>query len=316
MQPTGALHLGNYLGALKQWVDLQKKFEAYFCIVDYHAMTVTCKAKELEKRIAALALDYLATGLDPEESTIFIQSYVSAHTELAWIFNTLTPLGELERMTQFKEKSEQHKQNINAGLFTYPILQAADILLYRADAVPVGEDQVQHVELTRDIAKRFNKTFKKIFPEPKPLLTEHARIMSLADPSKKMSKSLGEKHYIALSDDPGTIRKKISSAVTDTHGGAKAPGVVNLFAILGALDETLVEGFKAEHEKGTLQYKNLKEVTAHTIIAHLAPIQERRKELESQSERIGEILIDGAGRAKKVAEQTIDEVRHAIGVRS
>ena len=315
MQPTGALHLGNYLGALKQWVELQEDNDCIFCIVDYHAMTIDYNPKEMDEHITNLALDYLAAGLDPEKSIIFVQSQVPEHTELAWIFNTVTPLGELERMTQFKEKSSQHKKNINAGLFTYPILQAADILLYKADRVPVGEDQVQHIELTRDIAKKFNTKFGKIFPEPKPILTQSARIMSPQDPTKKMSKSLGDKHYIALTDKADTIKKKIRSAVTDTKGGADSPGIKNLFAILEAIDETVVQGFKKEHSKGTLKYSDLKDVVANTIISHLTPFQERRKELEEQREEVAEILINGAEQAQKIAQKTMKEVREKIGVR-
>ena len=315
MQPTGALHLGNYLGALAQWVKLQETHDCVFCIVDYHAMTIDYKPKEMNARITELALDYLSAGLDPEKSIIFVQSQVPEHTELAWILNTVTALGELERMTQFKEKSAQHKKNVNAGLFTYPILQAADILLYKADRVPVGEDQVQHVELTRDIAKKFNKKFGKTFPEPKPILTASARIMSPADPTKKMSKSLGDKHYIALTDSADTIRKKIKSAVTDTSTGADSPGIKNLFAILEAFDERASKGFKMEHKSGNLRYSDLKDVVANTIISYLTPFQERRKELEEQREEVAEILINGAEKAQKIAEKTMQEVREKIGVR-
>ncbi len=315
MQPTGSLHIGNYLGALQQWVPLQHEHTSFFCIVDYHALTIPYEPKELAQRTHALALDWLAAGIDPEQATIFIQSHVPEHTELAWIFNTITPLGELERMTQFKDKSQQHKKNVNAGLFTYPILQAADILLYKGSVVPVGEDQVQHIELTRDIAKKFNKTFGKTFPETKPQLTKTARIMSLADPTKKMSKSLGDKHYIALTDDEKTIRKKVGSAVTDTGSGAQSPGVQNLFSILEALDPEVVVGFKAEQKKGTLKYKDLKEVVSNTIVSHLTPFQERRTELEAQPEKVADILIAGAEKARERAQETIQEVREKIGIR-
>ncbi|MEK7189265.1 MAG: tryptophan--tRNA ligase, partial [Patescibacteria group bacterium] len=206
--------------------------------------------------------------------------------------------------------------NINAGLFTYPVLQAADVLLYKANTVPVGEDQVQHVELMRVIARKFNKTFGKTFPEPKPLLTENARVMSLADPAKKMSKSLGDKHYIALSDSDEVIKKKVRAAVTATSGGDKSAGVENLFAILEALGgDKLADELKRQHKKGSLQYSELKDVVANTIISHLAPIRERRKEMEQERERVGEILIQGAERAQKIAQQTISEVREKIGVR-
>ncbi|MBI2051011.1 MAG: tryptophan--tRNA ligase [Parcubacteria group bacterium] len=316
IQPTGALHLGNYLGAVKQWTDLQHEHESIFCIVDYHAMTIEYDPKKLPERISGLALDLLACGIDPEKATLFVQSQVAEHTELGWIFNTLTPIAELERMTQYKDKSEQNKQNINAGLFTYPVLQAADVLLYKANLVPVGEDQVQHVELMRVISRRFNKAFGKLFPEPKPLLTKQARVMSLSDPTKKMSKSLGDKHYIALSDSDEVIKKKVRCAVTATEGREKSPGVENLFAILEALGgEKLADELKRQHKKGSLQYSDLKDVVANTIISHLKPIRERRAALEKERERIGEILIEGAEAAQKIAQQTMREVREKIGVR-
>lgn len=316
IQPTGSLHLGNYLGAIKQWTELQDEHECLFCIVDYHALTVAYDPKKLAERISEMSLDLLACGVNPDKATLFVQSQVPEHTELGWIFNTITPMAELERMTQYKDKSKQHKENINAGLFTYPVLQAADVLLYQANLVPVGEDQVQHVELMRIIARRFNKAFGKLFPEPKPLLTKQARVMSLADPTKKMSKSLGEKHYIALSDSPETIKKKVRSAVTATGGGSTSPGVENLFAILEALGgEDLVRELKSQHKKGSLQYSDLKDVTANTIESHLAPIRERRRALEKERERIGEILIAGAKAAQKIAQETMREVREKIGVR-
>ena len=316
MQPTGALHLGNYLGALKQWVDLQDKHPAIFCIVDYHAITIKYDPRDLPKKITELAIDYLAAGLDPDKSIIFVQSQVPEHTELAWIFNTLTPIGQLERMTQFKDKAKDNKDNINAGLFTYPILQAADVLLYKANLVPVGEDQVQHVELMRGIARRFNNTFGRTFPEPKVLLTKAARIMSLADPSAKMSKSKGEKHYIALNDSPQTIRAKVKSAVTDTTGASKSPGVTNLLGILSELgDGNVFKDLTDQHKKGKLQYSTLKDEVAKAIISHLSPFQERRKELEKNHDKIAEILIDGADRASAIAQKTMTEVRQKIGVR-
>lgn len=316
MQPTGALHLGNYLGALKQWVELQNRHRSIFCIVDYHAMTIPYRPKEMPKKIIELALDFLSAGLDPAKSIIFVQSHVPEHTELAWIFNTVTPIGELYRMTQFKEKSEQHKQSVNAGLLTYPILQAADILLYKANLVPVGEDQVQHVELTRDIARRFNQAFGKIFPEPKPLLTKTARIMSLADPKSKMSKSKGEKHYIALTESPAVIQQKVRSAVTDTAGDSKAPGVANLFTLLSEFGKSeIIQTLKHEHKRGTLKYSALKDEVAAAIIAHLKPIQEKRKMLAADKNKIAAILLDGAEQARTIAQKTMAEVREKIGVR-
>ncbi len=316
IQPTGALHLGNYLGAIKQWTELQREHESMFCIVDYHALTVEYDPKRLPGRISELALDLLACGIDPDKATLFVQSHVPEHTELGWIFNTITPMAELERMTQYKDKSSQHKENINAGLFTYPVLQAADVLLYKANLVPVGEDQVQHVELMRVITRKFNKVFGTLFPEPKPLLTKQARVMSLSDPTKKMSKSLGDKHYIALSDSDEAIKKKVRSAVTDTKGGSESPGVTNLFVILEALSGgDIIKELKSRHKKGSLQYSKLKDMAASAIIKHLSPIRARRAELEKKRERVGEILIAGAERAQKIAQQTMREVREKIGVR-
>lgn len=315
MQPTGDLHIGNYLGALKQWIGLQDENKCIFCIVDYHSITINYNPKEMKNKILQMALDWVSAGIDPEKSIIFIQSYVPEHTELAWIFNSITPIGELERMTQFKEKSHMHKNNINAGLFTYPVLQAADILLYKASGVPVGEDQIQHIELARDIAKKFNKTFKEIFPEPAPILTKTARIMSLVDPTKKMSKSLGEKHCISLSDSPEVIKKKIRSSVTDTSLKSESPGVKNLFAILEAIDENLAEGFQKERKSGTLKYSDLKQVVANALISHLSPIQEKRKELEGQKVKIAQIIIDSSHKARKIAKETMSQVREAMGLR-
>ncbi len=316
IQPTGQLHLGNYLGAVKQWAELQHQYSSMFCIVDYHALTVPYAPKELPKKIIDLALDLLAAGLDPDKSTIFIQSHVPEHTELGWIFNTITPLGELERMTQFKEKSSQHKQNVNAGLFTYPVLQAADVLLYKADTVPVGEDQVQHIELMRVIARKFNAAFGKTFPEPKPLLTKTPRIMSLVEPESKMSKSKGAKHYIALTDSAATIRAKVKSAVTDTGGGSKAAGVTNLLTLLSEFGKKAqVDNLAQDHNHGTLKYSVLKEVVAEAIIQHLEPMQAKRASLAKDKNKIAGILLNGAERASAIAQKTMEEVRKKVGVR-
>jgi len=215
IQPTGLLHIGNYFGAIKNWVDLQKKYPCLFCIVDYHSITIPYQTKQMSKQVLDLAMDLMACGIDPKKSILFIQSHVPAHTELAWILSTVTSIGDLNRMTQFKEKSKEHSGNINAGLFNYPVLMAADILIYKAQVVPVGEDQAQHLELTREITRKFNKRFGKTFPEPKPYLTSGARIMSLTNDKKKMSKSHGLESYIALSDSLKTIEKKLATAMTD-----------------------------------------------------------------------------------------------------
>ena len=236
IQPTGKIHIGNYLGAIKQWLELQKKEDCIFFIADLHSLTCPYEPKDLKESIIEAAICYLAAGIDPEKSIFFTQSDVPEHTRLAWIFNTVCPIGELERMTQFKEKSKQFRKNINAGLLTYPVLQAADILLYKAGAVPVGKDQVQHIELTRTIARRFNQKFGQTFSEPRAILSEGSKIMSLTDPKKKMSKSSDPNNCISLFEEPEAIRKKIMSAVTDTGKTVKyspktKPGISNLITI-------------------------------------------------------------------------------------
>ena len=214
IQPSGELHIGNYLGALKNFVELQDKYNCFFFIADYHSITGNYDPKEKSKQILGLAMDFLAAGLDPERCTIAVQSQVPEHTELAWIFNTVTPISELQRMTQFKDKSQDQEKNINMGLFDYPVLQAADILMYKAYGVPVGQDQIQHIELTRKIARFFNNKFGETFPEPCDIITKTPKIMSLTDPTKKMSKSHGEKSYIGINDEPEVIQKKMRKAVT------------------------------------------------------------------------------------------------------
>ncbi len=242
IQPSGNLHLGNYLGAIKNWVELQDKYDPIFCVVDLHAITVPQKPKELRQKTIEVAKTYLAAGIDPEKSTIFVQSRVPEHTELAWILNTITKLPELERMTQFKDKSQQHTQNINAGLFNYPVLMAADILLYDTNIVPVGEDQVQHIEIARTLARRFNQMFGETFTVPEPyVVKEGMRIMGLDDPTKKMSKSAeSASNYISLADDPDTVREKIKKAVTDSEKEIRysddKPAIKNLINIYSLLD--------------------------------------------------------------------------------
>lgn len=326
MQPTGLLHIGNYLGALKNWADLQNsgKYECIFGIADLHAITIDYDPKQMNSNITNLAIDYLSCGLDPNKSIIMVQSHVPEHTELAWIFNCITPISELERMTQYKDKARQHRHNVNVGLFDYPVLQAADILLYKADTVPVGEDQTQHVEFSRIIARKFNNKFGKVFPEPKALLTKSARLMSPIDPEKKMSKSLGPKHYIALADSPKDIKKKISSAVTDTGPSQDknqslnqmSPGIKNLFGMLEVFAPLgTYKELMGEYKKGTLKYIDLKSTLADAIIKHLKPIQQKRKELEHNRDKIGEVLIEGAEKCQKIAKKTMAEVREKIGIR-
>ena len=243
IQPTGSIHIGNYLGALKQWVELQKKNKCIFFIADLHSLTIPYEPKEFQKNILEAAIAHLAIGISPQKSIFFVQSQVKEHTELCWLLNTICPVGDLQRMTQYKEKAKQFKKNINAGLLNYPVLQAADILLYKTEMVPVGKDQVQHIELARTIARKFNKKFGKTFPEPEPLLSEKgAKIMSLKDPKKKMSKSLGPDFYVSIFDEPEEIKRKVMSAVTDTekiikYNPSRKPGISNLLTIYSLFSE-------------------------------------------------------------------------------
>jgi tryptophanyl-tRNA synthetase len=317
IQPTGTLHLGNFVGALKNWARLQTEVESFFAVVDYHAITIPYDPAEMPGRVFDAALDVLACGIDPERCTFFVQSRVPEHTELCWIFNTLTAIGALERMTQFKEKSEQFRENINAGLFDYPVLQAADILLYKANLVPVGEDQLQHLELSREIARRFNQRYGDTFPEPEPALTKAPRLMALNDPARKMSKSLPGS-FISLADDEAAIRKKIGRAVTDVGPDptAMSPGVKNLFTLLEVFaGEATVRHFQQAYAAGNLRYSELKPAVADAVVAALAPIRARREELVAHPDRVRAALDAGAERASTVARQTMHEVRHCLGLR-
>jgi tryptophanyl-tRNA synthetase len=316
IQPTGTIHLGNYVGAIANWVRLQREHESFFCIVDYHAITVPYEPHEMPQRVLEVAVDLLASGLDPDLCVLFVQSQVPEHTELAWIFSSLAGMGALERMTQFKEKSEQFREQVNAGLFMYPVLQAADILLYKASLVPVGDDQLQHLELTREIARRFNHHFGETFPECQPALTTAARLMALNDPTRKMSKSLPGS-FVGLGDDDAEIRRKIGRAITDSGlaPGEMGPGVKNLFAMLRAFAPAPIVGhFEAQLQAGTLRYSELKPAVAEAIIQHIAPIRERRAELAAQPRRVWDTLAAGAERARTVARNTMREVRERMGL--
>jgi tryptophanyl-tRNA synthetase len=317
IQPTGAIHIGNYVGAIRNWVRLQEQYECFICIVDYHAITAPYEPAEMPPRIFDAAADILAAGIDPDRTTFFVQSHVPQHTELCWIFNALTSIGQLERMTQFKEKAEQFRENVNAGLFDYPVLQAADILLYKAGVVPVGEDQVQHLELTREIARRFNNRFGETFPEPQPALTRAARIMALNDPLRKMSKSIPGS-FVSLSDAPEAIRRKIGRAVTDTgpQADGMSPGVQNLFTLLSEFaPPDIAARFRGEYESGTLRYSELKPALAEAVVCELAPIRERRRELADRPDRVHAALRRGADRAGAIASKTMEEVREKLGLR-
>ena len=315
--PSGELHIGNYLGAIKNWVELQNKHECIYCIADYHAMTEPYKPSEMQKSTLELAADLLAAGINPTKSIFFIQSHVSEHTELAWILNTITSVPELERMIQFKEMSQRFGEKANVGLFDYPVLQAADILLYKTESVPVGEDQKQHLELTRILAQRFNNRFGQTFPIPKTLLTKTPRVMSLKDPSKKMSKSLGAAHYIALTDEPEVIADKIKKAVTDTgeEAGKMSPGVANLFTLLEIFGEKKAyDKFTAEHQAGKIKYAKLKGVLNQSIADYLADFREKRKKLVSNPSSLKKTLHDGAAKAQKMAATNIQAVKAKAGL--
>jgi tryptophanyl-tRNA synthetase len=318
IQPTGNLHIGNYLGAVQQWVEMQEsgQYDMYIFIADLHSLTGDQTPEERHNQIYTTAAELLAAGIDPEKTTLWVQSHVPQCTELAWMFNCVTPVAELERMTQFKDKSSRQKKNINVGLFSYPVLQAADILLYKGTSVPVGKDQEQHVELTRDIGRWFNNKYKEYFPEAKPMFTRSAKVMSLLDPEKKMSKSLGQGHVIELADSPDVIEKKIKKAVTATEGGKASPGVENLLSLLEQFGNEAkhVEFAKAE-EDGSIRYGDLKHEVSSVISEHLKHFRERREWLMNDHDEVAEVLIEGAKKASAIAEKTISEVREIIGLR-
>ncbi len=317
IQPSGTITLGNYIGALKQFVELQEDYNCYFCIVDEHAITVQQDRLELRKNIRSLAALYVAVGLDPSKATLFIQSEVPAHAQAGWMLQCVAYIGELERMTQFKDKSAG-KEAVSAGLLTYPPLMAADILLYGTDLVPVGEDQKQHLELTRDLAERFNKKYNDIFTIPEVRIPkEGARIMSLQEPTKKMSKSdPNQKSFITLLDSPKQIEKKIKSAVTDSDGVVKfdkqnKPGVSNLLSIYSALEGIPVAELEAQFEgKG---YGDFKQAVADVVVKHLAPVQKRYNEL-IDSEELDRILDEGAEKARFTASKTLKKMENAMGL--
>ncbi len=318
IQPSGALHLGNYIGAIKQWLELQKTHDCIFCIVDYHAITVKQDAEQLNQNILSLAALYVALGLDPEQVVLFRQSHVSAHTELAWILNTLAYIGELERMTQYKDKAKQHKTNNNVGLFTYPVLMAADILLYQTQAVPVGEDQKQHVELTRDLAERFNQRYGDTFTIPEVMQSNvGARIMSLDNPTKKMSKSATSAWgYISLLDAPEVIVKKLKKAVTDSGSDIKAgrdkPALTNLLTIYSSLTGRTFE--QLEQLYVGQGYGKFKQELAEAIIHFLEPIQKKYQELMADPTVLRNILTLGQQRAEQIANKTLQDAKEKLGL--
>ncbi|KDR96265.1 tryptophanyl-tRNA synthetase [Peptoclostridium litorale DSM 5388] len=318
IQPSGELTLGNYLGAIKNWVKLQEEYESYFCVVDLHAITVRQVPKDLRARTLQVLAIYLASGIDPEKATLFIQSHVPAHCEAQWLLNCSTYMGELSRMTQFKDKSQKAGESIPVGLFTYPVLMAADILLYNTDLVPVGKDQMQHLELSRDLAERFNNLYSPTFKVPDGYIPkEGAKIMNLQDPAKKMSKSdENANSYILIMDPPDVIRKKISRAVTDTVGEInytdEQPGIKNLINIISAITgespESIVEKYNG------CGYAQLKSDVAEIIVKELQPIQAKVNEYLSDKAYLEEIYKKGADKANYAATKTLRKMQKKIGL--
>jgi tryptophanyl-tRNA synthetase len=319
------MHIGNYFGAVKNWVVLQDTHECIYAIVDLHAITMPYDPAKLRANTERMVFDLLACGIDPDKAILFIQSLVPEHTELCWILSCLASFGELRRMTQFKDKSDllegqDATQFVSAGVFTYPVLQAADILAYRANYVPVGKDQEQHLELSRDLARRFNSQFGvDFFPEPAVLFTETPKIMSLVDPTKKMSKSAGERHYIGLFEDEQSIRGKIKSAVTDSGdlppGVEMSPGVVNLFEILNACGKTEeAAALLKDYHAGKRQYRELKEVVANALVELTSGLRARREEIAKDAERVNVKVREMSEKARGMAGETLKEVRSIIGL--
>lgn len=319
IQPSGNLTLGNYLGAIINWLPLQDEYNCIYSIVDLHALTVRQIPAELRKRTRSLLALYIACGLDPEKCILFVQSHNSAHAELAWILNCFTYMGELNRMTQFKEKARRHSDNVNAGLFTYPVLMAADILLYQTDLVPVGDDQRQHLEITRDIAQRFNNIYGDVFKIPEAYIPKvGARIMSLQQPEKKMSKSdENPNSYIDLLDPPDVIVRKFKRAVTDSemlvrYDLNKKPGISNLMSIYSSITGKSFEDIEKEFEgKG---YGDFKLAVAEVVVDTLRPIQEKHKELMANKDYLDQIMKEGAQRAERLSYKTLRKVYKKVGL--
>ncbi|MCA9388931.1 tryptophan--tRNA ligase [Candidatus Berkelbacteria bacterium] len=319
IQPSGVVHLGNYLGAIRQHIELQNQADqAFYSIVDLHAITTPQEPKDLHQRTLSIAALYLALGLNPEKASLFVQSHRPEHTELTWILTTIANLGELERMTQFKEKGRSDERNqVPMGLLSYPLLMAADILIYKADRVPVGDDQVQHLELTRDLAKRFNSRFGETFPIPEPVLPKNgARIMGLDDPTKKMSKSAtSENNYIALTDDPDTVTKKIKKAVTDSGSEIELsddkPALKNLLTIFSGVTNNSMGEIVTEHQGQG--YADFKANLAEAINEFLAPVQAKYNQLISDENHLLSILKQGSEQVAPIAQATLKEVKEKIG---
>jgi len=319
IQSTGKLTLGNYLGAIDNWVHMQEEYDCYYMIANLHTLTVRNDPEELRNNTLKILATYIAAGLDPEKNTLFIQSQVKEHAELGWILDCYTYMGELSRMTQFKDKSAKHADNINAGLFTYPALMAADILLYQADLVPVGADQRQHLEITRDLAERFNKLYGKTFVVPEAYVRkESARIMGLQDPTSKMSKSASNPNdVIFIEDEPEVIKKKFKKAVTDSENKVKfdpenKPGVSNLMQIYASITGKTMEEIEKEFENRG--YGDFKMTVANSVVYKLKPVQEKYKQILEDKEYLEKIYTKGAENARKIAAKTLEDVKNKIGI--
>jgi tryptophanyl-tRNA synthetase len=318
IKPTGEPHLGNYIGAIRRWVDLQHEYESFYCLVDLHAMTLPWDPEQLSEETLNMGAMLIACGIDPDRSVLFRQSQVGQHAELAWILTCIARMGELRRMVQFKEKSKGDTESVGAGLFTYPVLQAADVLLYLAHVVPVGEDQRQHVELMRDLGGRFNKSFGRTFVIPEPLISsDGARIMALDDPTQKMSKSETRPNAsISLAEAPESIAKKVRSAVTDSGrevtAGEDKPALTNLLTIFSAVEGTPVLELEATYRSGG--YAEFKQALADALVEHLRPIKKRYEDLVGDPAELERLLDSGARRACEVAESTMVDVRSRVGL--
>jgi tryptophanyl-tRNA synthetase len=318
IQPSGALHLGNYLGAVRNWVKLQEEYRCIFCVVDYHALTQEYDPKEMRRRVTDMVIDLLALGIDPDRSLLFLQSMVPEHTELCWVFNNCTGFGDLERMTQFKDKSSTQPENINVGLFDYPVLQAADILLYKAELVPVGQDQVQHIELARRIGRSFNHRWGKVFPECAPLLTALPKLLGL-DGKAKMSKSLGNHIPLSAFGDDKALRKLLGRAVTDEQRVAREdpgdPDVCNVFTMHRTLSsEDDLAWVRQGCTTAGIGCVDCKGKLAGNMNAHFAGYVERRARLCAEPDRIQAVLEQGAAKAREIAGRTMAQVRDKLGL--
>jgi tryptophanyl-tRNA synthetase len=324
IQPTGSLHLGNYFGAVQNWVRLQETHRCVYGVVDLHAITAPFDPRELSDNTREMYIDLLACGVDPAKAILFVQSLIPEHSELCWILSCFCGFGLLNRMTQFKDKSDQlegkSEQSVSAGLFTYPVLQAADILIYRTKFVPVGKDQEQHLELSRDLAGKFNRFAKaEVFPEPRVLLTDVPKLMSLADPTKKMSKSLGPSHYVGLFEDEKGVRSKVKSAVTDigapNDSPAMSPGVANLVTLLRASGKgDIADQFTKDHAAGIRKYAPLKAAVADALVALTAQFRERRAAIAGDAAKLDALIREQSARARELAIDTMKLVREAVGL--